>query len=63
LIAKVRDGRFLCDFRQEWSSVFSWKFHALNNDVSQNGRRVTPQQAMDNDFRSRGLQSNCGHSL
>ena len=54
-IAKLRNGRFLCDFRQEWSSVFSWKFHALNNDVSQNGQRFTPQQAMDKEFADKGI--------
>lgn len=54
-IAKLRNGRFLCDFRQEWSSVFSWKFHGLNNDVSQNGQRLTPQQAMDKEFADKGI--------
>ena len=54
-IAKLRNGRFLCDFGQEWSSVFSWKFHGLNNDVSQNGQRLTPQQAMDREFADKGI--------
>ena len=54
-IAKLRNGRFLCDFGQEWSSVFSWKFHGLNNDVSQNGQRLTPQQAMDKEFADKGI--------
>lgn len=54
-IAKLQNGRFLCDFRQEWSSVFTWKFQALNNDVSQNGQQVTPQQAMDKEFADKGI--------
>jgi hypothetical protein len=54
-IAKLRNGRFLCDFRQEWSSVFTWKFHGLNNDVSQNGQRLTPQEAMDKEFADKGI--------
>ncbi|MFF2031198.1 hypothetical protein [Arthrobacter sp. NPDC058192] len=55
MIAKLRNGRFLCDVRQEWSSVFTWKFQALNNDVSQNGQRLTPQQAMDKEFETKGI--------
>ena len=54
-IAKLQNGRFLCDFRQEWSSVFTWKFQALNNDVSQNGQQLTPQQAMDKEFADKGI--------
>jgi hypothetical protein len=54
-IAKLQNGRFLCDFRQVWASVFTWKFLALNNDVSQNGQRVTPQQAMDKEFETKGI--------
>lgn len=33
------------------------------NDVSQNGQRLTPQQAMDKEFADKGIPSNCGHSL
>ena len=55
LIAKLQDGRFLTDFTQVWSSVFTWKFHALNNDVSQNGQQVTPQEAMDKEFADKGI--------
>jgi hypothetical protein len=54
-IAKLQNGRFLCDYRQEWASVFSWKFQALNNDVSQNGQVLTPQQAMDKEFAEKGI--------
>jgi hypothetical protein len=54
-IAKLQNGRFLCDFRQEWASVFNWKFQALNNDVSQNGRSLTPQEAMDQEFAQKGI--------
>jgi hypothetical protein len=54
-IAKLQNGRFLCDFRQEWASVFNWKFQALNNDVSQNGRSLTPQEAMDKEFAQKGI--------
>jgi hypothetical protein len=54
-IAKLQNGRFLCDFRQEWSTVFTWKFQALNNDVSQNGQQLTPQQAMDKEFADKGI--------
>lgn len=55
LIAKLQDGRFFTDFTQVWSSVFTWKFHALNNDVSQNGQQVTPQEAMDKEFADKGI--------
>ena len=51
----MQNGRFLCDFRQEWASVFNWKFQALNNDVSQNGQQLTPQQAMDKEFADKGI--------
>lgn len=54
-IAKLQIGRFLCDFRQEWDSVFNWKFQALNNDVVQDGRRLTPRQAMDKEFADKGI--------
>ena len=27
-IAKLQNGRFLCDVRQEWASVFNWEFQA-----------------------------------
>ncbi|MGO4806781.1 hypothetical protein AB4089_16830 [Arthrobacter sp. 2MCAF15] len=48
-IARLQNGRFLCDFRQVWSSVFSWKFQALNN------QGLTPQQAMDKEFAEKGI--------
>ncbi|WP_115787333.1 hypothetical protein [Arthrobacter silvisoli] len=55
-IAKLQDNkRFLTDFQQPWSSVSSWKFLALNNDVSQNGQYLTPQQAMDKEFADKGI--------
>jgi len=55
-IAKLQDNkRFLTDFQQPWSSVYSWKFQALNNDVSQNGQHLTPQQAMDKEFAEKGI--------
>ncbi|UVJ41005.1 hypothetical protein [Arthrobacter sp. CJ23] len=55
LIARLQNGRFLSDFQQEWSSVFSWKFQALRNDVSQNGQVLAPQQAMDQEFAVKGI--------
>ena len=55
LIAKLENGRFLTDFKQQWSSVFNWKFQTLNNDVAQNGQQVTPQQAMDKEFTDKGI--------
>ncbi|MGP4033076.1 hypothetical protein [Pseudarthrobacter sp. 1C304] len=48
-IAKLQNGRFLADFQQEWSSVFNWKFQALNN------QGLTPQQAMDKEFADKGI--------
>lgn len=48
-IAKLQDGRFLCDFRQQTASVLNWEFQALNN------QGLTPQEAMDRDFASKGL--------
>ncbi|MDQ0769754.1 hypothetical protein QF031_002503 [Pseudarthrobacter defluvii] len=48
-IAKLRDGRFLCDFQQTYSSVFNWEFQALNN------QSLTPQQAMDKEFGQKGI--------
>ncbi|NYD79440.1 hypothetical protein [Arthrobacter cupressi] len=55
-IARLQDNkRFLTDFQQPWSSVYSWKFQALNNDVSQNGQHLTPQQAMDKEFADKGI--------
>jgi hypothetical protein len=49
LIAKLQDGRFLTDFRQEWSTVFTWEFQTLNN------QGLTPQQAMDQEFSKKGI--------
>lgn len=49
LIAKLQDGRFLSDFRQEWTSVFTWEFQALNN------QGLTAQQAMDQEFSKKGI--------
>jgi|GEM_PF-2235803 len=55
-IAKLQDNkRFLTDFQQPWASVSSWKFQALNNDVSQNGQHLTVQQAMDQEFAQKGI--------
>ncbi|WP_160666590.1 hypothetical protein [Pseudarthrobacter sp. ATCC 49987] len=49
LMAKLQNGRFLSDYRQEWSSVFTWEFQALNN------QGLTPQQAMDKEFVEKGI--------
>ncbi|MDR6417264.1 hypothetical protein [Pseudarthrobacter sulfonivorans] len=54
-IARLQNGRFLFDVQAPWSTVFSWKFQALNNDVSQNGKRVTAQEAMDKEFAQKGI--------
>ncbi len=54
-IARLQNGRFLFDVQAPWSTVFSWKFQALNNDVSQNGQRVTAQEAMDKEFAQKGI--------
>ena len=35
--------------------MFNWKFQALNNDVSQNGQHLTPQEAMDKEFAEKGI--------
>jgi hypothetical protein len=48
-IARLRNGRFLCDVRQEWSSVFNWEFQATNN------QGLTPQQGMDKEFADKGI--------
>jgi hypothetical protein len=48
-IAKLQNGRFLCDVRQEWASVFNWEFQALNN------QGLTPRQAMDKEFAEKGI--------
>lgn len=48
-IAKLQNGRFLWDIRQEWSVVFNWEFQSLNN------QGLTPQQAMDKEFGQKGL--------
>ncbi|MEC5180980.1 hypothetical protein [Arthrobacter sp. CG_A4] len=49
LIAKLQNGRFLWDVRQESSSVFNWEFQAANN------QGLTPQQAMDKEFATDGI--------
>ena len=54
-IAKLQNGRFLFDLQAPWSTVFTWKFQALNNDVSQNGQIVTAQEAMDQEFVQKGI--------
>jgi hypothetical protein len=54
-VARLQDGRFLFDVSAPWSTVFNWKFQALNNDVSLNGRRVTAQEAMDQEFALKGI--------
>jgi hypothetical protein len=54
-IAKLQNGRFVHDVQVPWSTVFSWKFQALNNDVSQNGQRLTAQEAMDQEFAQKGI--------
>jgi hypothetical protein len=54
-IAKLQNGRFVFDVQAPWSTVFSWEFQALNNDVSQNGQRVTAQEAMDQEFAQKGI--------
>jgi hypothetical protein len=54
-IAKLQNGRFVFDLQAPWSTVFSWKFQALNNDVSQNGQRLTAQEAMDQEFAQKGI--------
>jgi hypothetical protein len=48
-IAKLQNGRFLWDVRQEWASVFNWEFQATNN------QGLTPQQAMDREFAEKGI--------
>jgi len=48
-IAKLQNGRFLWDVRQEWASVFNWEFQATNN------QGITPQQAMDKEFADKGI--------
>jgi len=48
-IAKLQNGRFLWDVRQSWATVFNWEFQALNN------QGLTPQEAMDRDFATKGL--------
>ena len=54
-IARLQESRFVFDVQQPWSTVFTWKFQALNNDVAQNGQVVTPQQAMDREFAEKGI--------
>ncbi|SDL85085.1 hypothetical protein SAMN04487916_1164 [Arthrobacter sp. ov407] len=48
-IARLQNGRFLCDVRQEWASVFNWEFQATNN------QGLTAQQAMDKEFADKGI--------
>ena len=48
-IAKLQNGRFLCDVRQPWSNVLNWEFQATNNEG------LTPQQAMDKQFAQKGI--------
>lgn len=48
-IAKLQNGRFLCDVRQEWAYVFNWEFQATNN------QGLTAQQAMDKEFAAKGI--------
>lgn len=48
-IAKLQNGRFLCDVRQPWSSVLNWEFQAMNNEG------LTPQEAMDKQFAQNGI--------
>ncbi|WP_346959113.1 hypothetical protein [uncultured Arthrobacter sp.] len=48
-IAKLQNGRFLCDVRQEWAYVFNWEFQTTNN------QGLTAQQAMDKEFAAKGI--------
>ncbi|BCW66539.1 hypothetical protein NicSoilB4_13020 [Arthrobacter sp. NicSoilB4] len=48
-LARLEDGRFLWDVRQEWATVFNWEFQATNN------QGLTPQQAMDKEFATKGI--------
>ncbi|NUU30758.1 hypothetical protein [Arthrobacter sp. C9C5] len=48
-IAKLQNGRFLCDVRQEWAYVLNWEFQATNN------QGLTAQQAMDKEFAAKGI--------
>jgi hypothetical protein len=54
-VARLQNNRFLFDVQAPWSTVFNWKFQALNNDVSQNGQRLTAQEAMDQEFAQKGI--------
>lgn len=54
-VAKLQNDRFRFDVQAPWSTVFNWKFQALNNDVSQNGQRLTAQEAMDREFAQKGI--------
>lgn len=54
LMVKLQNGPFLSDYRQEWASVFTWEFQALNN------QGLTPQQAMDKEFAEKGIPAGCG---
>ena len=51
-LAKLQNGRFLCDYQQVWSSVFNWEFQATNN------QGITAQQAMDKEFAQKGIPVN-----
>ncbi len=48
-LAKLQNGRFLCDYQQVWSSVFDWDSQATNN------QGLTAQQAMDQEFIQKGI--------
>ena len=48
-IARLQNGRFLWDGRQEWAVVFNWEFQAMNN------QGLTARQAMDQEFARKGI--------
>ena len=55
-LARLQENRrFLTDFQQPWSSVYTWEFQALISAGAPNGQRVTAQQAMDNEFADKGI--------
>jgi len=56
-LAKLQNGRFLCDYRQAWSSVFDWDFQATNH------QGLTAQQAMDKEFAEKGIPVNLRQQL
>lgn len=47
--------RFLTDFQQPWSSVYTWEFQALISAGTPNGQHLTAQQAMDREFADKGI--------